>query len=329
MDQTQIDLTLEPTDNQRLAASCGTSDAHLKQIEQHFSVTISNRAHQFQLSGNKQDVELASQAVTQLYAQTEQLNANQTLTANDVHLTLCEISHQAQQHDELSHERKRQLTIETPRLKVAPRNSNQANYLDKINKLDINFSIGPAGTGKTFLAVAAAVQALDAGQVQRILLVRPAVEAGEALGFLPGDLSQKIDPYLRPLYDALHDMIGSSQVERLVERNTIEIAPLAYMRGRTINEAFMILDESQNSTKEQMKMCLTRLGYGSKVVVTGDTTQIDLPHNRTSGLVHAKDVLSNVPHIGFTEFESSDVVRHPLVQHIVEAYDKYDQNHHN
>ena len=214
--------------------------------------------------------------------------------------------------------------IKTPKLQAKPRGANQQKYVHNIRTHDINFGIGPAGTGKTWLAVACAVEALKDEQVKRILLVRPAVEAGEKLGFLPGDLAQKVDPYLRPLYDALYEMLGFEQVTRLIEKSVIEIAPLAFMRGRTLNNSFIILDESQNTTREQMKMFLTRIGFGSTAVITGDTTQVDLPRGQNSGLIHAASVLSKVPGIGFTRFEAKDVVRHPLVQRIVEAYDSFD-----
>jgi phosphate starvation-inducible protein PhoH and related proteins len=214
--------------------------------------------------------------------------------------------------------------ITTRKKTIKPRGKNQIGYVQAVRAHDINFGIGPAGTGKTYLAVACAVEALDQELVRRILLVRPAVEAGEKLGFLPGDLSQKIDPYLRPLYDALYEMIGFERVEKLIEKNIIEVAPLAYMRGRTLNESFIILDESQNTTTEQMKMFLTRVGFGSTVVVTGDVTQVDLPSRTTSGLRHVLNVLTDIEGISFTHFSSRDVVRHPLVQRIVEAYEKFE-----
>ena len=217
--------------------------------------------------------------------------------------------------------------IVTRKKSVKPRGKNQIGYVREVRANDINFGIGPAGTGKTYLAVACAVEALEQERIRRILLVRPAVEAGEKLGFLPGDLSQKIDPYLRPLYDALYEMLGFERVEKLIEKNIIEVAPLAYMRGRTLNDAFIILDESQNTTVEQMKMFLTRIGFGSTVVVTGDITQVDLPHKTKSGLRHILDVLVDVEGISFTHFTSKDVVRHPLVQRIVEAYDRYEASH--
>ena len=219
--------------------------------------------------------------------------------------------------------------IQTKRSTIKPRGVNQRNYVKNIHELDINFGIGPAGTGKTYLAVACAVHALEKDEVRRIVLVRPAVEAGEKLGFLPGDLAQKVDPYLRPLYDALYEMLGFEQVARLIDRNIIEVAPLAYMRGRTLNDAFIILDESQNTTQEQMKMFLTRIGFGAKAVITGDITQVDLPQGKKSGLMHAIKVLNNIKGIGFTHFKAQDVVRHSLVQKIVEAYDEFDQQNNN
>jgi len=243
------------------------------------------------------------------------------LTADIIHLSLQDSGVDALLNDEADGN---DFLITTRKKTIKPRGKNQIDYVQAVRAHDINFGVGPAGTGKTYLAVACAVEALDQELVRRILLVRPAVEAGEKLGFLPGDLSQKIDPYLRPLYDALYEMIGFERVEKLIEKNIIEVAPLAYMRGRTLNESFIILDESQNTTTEQMKMFLTRVGFGSTVVVTGDITQVDLPHRTTSGLRHVLDVLPHVDGISFTHFSSRDVVRHPLVQRIVEAYEKYE-----
>ena len=267
-------------------------------------------------------VDHATQIIQKLYRETH----NGTEIRNDlIHLLLqeadLEIAHVKESKEEGSH---KPIVLRTPKLIIKPRGPNQQKYVRTIQNHDINFGIGPAGTGKTYLAVACAVEALMRDDVQKILLVRPAVEAGEKLGFLPGDLAQKIDPYLRPLYDALHDMLGYEQVTKLQERNVIEIAPLAYMRGRTLSNAYVILDESQNTTPEQMKMFLTRIGFGSKAVVTGDVTQVDLPRGARSGLAHIMKILNNVEGIGFTQFANKDVVRHPLVQRIVDAYDEHD-----
>ncbi len=292
----------------RLSKLCGPFDGHLRQLEKDLSVEIRNRGHEFQLIGSNDAVELAATTLQRLYKSTR----TQTVEPEDVHLASREAAPQADDEDR---------RIRTRKGVVRPRNPSQRHYLDSILRHDLVFGIGPAGTGKTYLAVAAAVEALERDLVRRIILVRPAVEAGERLGFLPGDLAQKIDPYLRPLYDALYEMLGFERVAKLVERNVIEVAPLAYMRGRTLNESFIIMDEAQNATVIQMKMFLTRLGFGSTAVVTGDITQIDLPQPGHSGLKHACDVLGQVEGIGFTWFRSTDVVRHPLVQRIVDAYE--------
>lgn len=323
-----------PQDNARLSTLCGHCNVHLKQIENHLGISISQRGDTFQLSGQAQAIAQAKQALGALYEQTEH---SHPLTANDIHMVLCETAHKKApstgkkapppSKNTTTAKQRAQLSIRTPHITVTPRNANQIAYLQHMQSHDINFGLGPSGTGKTYLAVAAAVQALEKEEVKRIILVRPAVEAGEALGFLPGDLAQKINPYLRPLYDALHDMLGGTQVHRLVERDIIEIAPLAYMRGRTLNEAFIILDEGQNSTSEQMKMCLTRIGFGSRAVITGDVSQTDLPKHIPSGLAHAMNVLQGIDGIAFTQFASQDVVRHPLVQDIVNAYDAFEANH--
>ena len=311
-------VVLEPDDSIQLATLCGPFDAHLKQIENRLGITIRNRGNQFHISGEETLANAAGKLLSQLYREVRDGTA---ITAEMVHLFLQESGIE----DLLQSAPEDISIIETRKKSIKARGRNQKAYVQAIRDQDISFGIGPAGTGKTFLAVACAVEALENENVRRILLVRPAVEAGEKLGFLPGDLSQKIDPYLRPLYDALYELLGFDLVERLIEKNVIEVAPLAYMRGRTLNDSFIILDESQNTTAEQMKMFLTRIGFGSTVVVTGDITQIDLPHKTLSGLKHAVSVLSKVKGISFTHFNSKDVVRHPLVQRIVEAYTSADE----
>ena len=311
-------VKLEPNDSQQLANLCGPFDAHLRQIEKRLGITINNRGNAFHLIGESSIVRSAGELLQQLY---QEVKRGTHLTADMIHLSLQDSGVDALLSDEADGN---DFLITTRKKTIKPRGKNQIDYVQAVRAHDINFGVGPAGTGKTYLAVACAVEALDQELVRRILLVRPAVEAGEKLGFLPGDLSQKIDPYLRPLYDALYEMIGFERVEKLIEKNIIEVAPLAYMRGRTLNESFIILDESQNTTTEQMKMFLTRVGFGSTVVVTGDVTQVDLPHRTTSGLRHVLDVLPHVEGISFTHFSSRDVVRHPLVQRIVEAYEKYE-----
>lgn len=324
-------LKLEPADSSRLAKLCGQFDEHLRQIEDKLEVQIANRGNAFQLTGHPNQVSAASDVLSKLYKDTL---TNRYLTPDDVHLMLREslmnpeLSQSVQSaHQEAApaadHEAT-ELGIRTRKGMIKPRGENQKAYVREIMRNDINFGIGPAGTGKTYLAVACAVEALESEQVRRILLVRPAVEAGEKLGFLPGDLAEKINPYLRPLYDALYEMLGFERVAKFIDRQIIEVAPLAYMRGRTLNNSFIILDESQNTTKEQMKMFLTRIGFGSKAVITGDYTQIDLPRGTKSGLVHAMEVLKDVKGIGFSHFQSKDVVRHTLVQRIVEAYDQHE-----
>lgn len=315
-----LSLTLLPDDAQRLANLCGRLNEHIHLIESFLAVDIQQRGNEFQLSGVESAVNCGSQLLTTLYAATE---FESTLNPNEVHLALQETkdgSMEPASDDDDS------LLIKTPRHSIKPRSTHQQDYVRSIHKHDINFGVGPAGTGKTYLAVACAVEALAKEQVNRILLVRPAVEAGEKLGFLPGDLAQKIDPYLRPLYDALYEMLGFEKVSRLIEKNVIEVAPLAYMRGRTLNNSFIILDESQNTTTTQMKMFLTRIGFGSTAVITGDITQIDLPKGTRSGLIHVSKVLEGISEIGFTYFNAKDVVRHRLVQRIVEAYDEFDRN---
>ncbi|MGC3872455.1 PhoH family protein [Halomonas sp. GXIMD04776] len=303
----------------RLANLCGQRDEHLKLVESRLGVTLRNRGNTFQLAGPGVRVKAAANIIEHLYRETE----SGDLEPETVHLFLQESGIEALEEEEGGID-EGDVIIRTPRALVKPRGINQQSYVANIRKHDINFGIGPAGTGKTYLAVAAAVEALNQEEVRRILLVRPAVEAGEKLGFLPGDLAQKIDPYLRPLYDALYEMIGFEQVGKLIERQVIEIAPLAYMRGRTLNNAFIILDESQNTTREQMKMFLTRIGFGSTAVVTGDVTQVDLPRGQSSGLIQVLDVLKETSGIGVTHFAAKDVVRHPLVQRIIEAYDLFE-----
>ena len=318
--QASQQLTLEPADSRRLASLCGQFNDHIRQIEQRLDVVIANRGHQFTVSGGEQDVPSACALLAHLYQETDQ---DRDLSAEQVHLAL-----QPASLDSLTKAGGAgadAAVIRTKKGTVRPRGRNQQNYVRAVQSHDINFGIGPAGTGKTCLAVACAVEALLKDEIERILLVRPAVEAGEKLGFLPGDLSQKVDPYLRPLYDALYEMLGFETVEKLIERNVIEVAPLAYMRGRTLNGAFVILDESQNTTREQMKMFLTRIGFGSTAVINGDPSQIDLPRGQASGLRHCLSVLDGVKGISFTFFGAKDVVRHPLVQRIVEAYERSEQ----
>ena len=311
-------FTLDSFEAARFANLCGQYDEHIHLIEQRLNITIRNRAEQFELLGPREQTRAAEQLLRRLYRETK----NTDLTPETVHLFLQESS--MQELSSPSSTKSSAISLRTRKGAIRPRGENQQDYVKSILAHDINFGIGPAGTGKTFLAVACAVDALERELVQRILLVRPAVEAGEKLGFLPGDLSQKIDPYLRPLYDALYEMLGFEHVTRLIEKQVIEVAPLAYMRGRTLSNSFIILDESQNTTTEQMKMFLTRIGFGSTAVITGDITQVDLPRGTASGLIHVTKVLHDVPGIGFTFFKSSDVVRHPLVQRIVEAYESHD-----
>lgn len=310
-------LTLLPDNAQRLASLCGRLNEHIHQIEESLGIKIQQRGNVFLLTGTPEAIGHGTRLLEGLYLNTDLSNP---LSPRQVHLALREIY--AGSDDPSDHD---PLLIRTPRSSVKPRGHHQQQYVKSIREHDINFGIGPAGTGKTFLAVACAVEALVQEKVGRVLLVRPAVEAGEKLGFLPGDLAQKIDPYLRPLYDALYEMLGFEKVARLIEKNVIEVAPLAYMRGRTLNNSFIILDESQNTTASQMKMFLTRIGFGSTAVITGDVTQIDLPKGTRSGLVHVSKILTGIDEISFTWFDSRDVVRHRLVQKIVEAYDSYDQ----
>ena len=314
-----IDISLLPADNDRLADLCGQFDSHLRQLEQRLGVEINNRGNQFRVIGNTENVRSAAKVLEELYRETE----NGGLTPENIHLSLSGVD--ARQQAVTEARGTAAVLIKTPGGTIMPRGENQQHYLRNILDHDLNFGIGPAGTGKTYLAVACAVHALEQEQVSRLVLVRPAVEAGERLGFLPGDMTQKVDPYLRPLYDALYEMLGIERVAKLIERNIIEVAPLAFMRGRSLNDAFIILDEAQNTTVEQMKMFLTRIGFGSTAVVTGDITQIDLPRHVQSGLRQVTDVLRSQQDISFTFFSSRDVVRHPLVQQIINAYDAYDR----
>ena len=313
-----LDFTLEPADNERLANLCGQFDEHLRQIESRLGVEVNNRGNLFRVIGEERSVRAAGEVLKGLY----RASVEGPLNPARVHLFLQESGVDALLEPADAPE---EVVVRTKRGLIKGRGPNQQRYLHNVLNHDINFGVGPAGTGKTYLAVATAVDALERDQVRRLVLVRPAVEAGEKLGFLPGDLAQKVDPYLRPLYDALYEMLGFENVARLMERNVIEVAPLAYMRGRTLNESFIILDEAQNTTVEQMKMFLTRIGFGSTAVVTGDVTQVDLPRNQTSGLRHVLEVLKDVEGISFTFFNARDVVRHPLVQRIVRAYEEHEK----
>jgi phosphate starvation-inducible protein PhoH and related proteins len=316
------EIYLLPADNDRLANLCGQLNIHLRHIEARLQVNIANRGNQFKVTGQEAAVKAACAVIQKLFdsTKTEQLSSEQ------VHLAMQDAS-----VDELLAEPElpapQIITIRTKFGMIKGRGVNQQDYLRKITTHDINFGVGPAGTGKTYLAVACAVEALLHEKVRKIVLVRPAVEAGEKLGFLPGDMAQKVDPYLRPLYDALYEMLGFERVEKMIEKGMIEVAPLAFMRGRTLNDSFIILDEAQNTTLEQIKMFLTRVGFGSTAVITGDITQIDLPSEKMSGLRHVLDVLKDVEGISFTFFGVRDVIRHPLVQRIVSAYETYEKNH--
>jgi len=322
MQETQTalkNISLKPSNANRIALFVGELNGNLKLIEKSFSVKIFHKGDEVKITGKEKDIKHASDAILDLYNLTKK---NIELSKEAVHLTI-------QSHLNLSLSKKEEIIdpeiqIKTPKKIIRPRGSNQQAYINKINKYEINFGIGDAGTGKTYLAVAKAVEALLSDKVQRIVLIRPAVEAGEKLGFLPGDLSQKVDPYLRPLYDGLYEMLGMEKTSKLIEKEVIEVAPLAYLRGRTLNNAFIIMDESQNTTVEQMKMVLTRIGFGSKAVINGDLTQVDLPKHITSGLNHVIQVLNNTDGIGITEFSSKDVIRHPIVRKIIDAYKKFE-----
>ena len=314
-----IDVSFTPVDNQRLANLCGPLDRHLRQVETTLKVTITRRGENFQIDGSADNVAKAEKVLNALYQ-----SATRELHVEDVQLHLIEAS--VVMPD--GAEKLQAPILLTRRGDLRGRTPRQIQYLNNIQAHDITFGVGPAGTGKTYLAVACAVDALQRDKVKRLVLVRPAVEAGEKLGFLPGDFAQKVDPYLRPLYDALYDLMGFEKVDKLFERGTIEIAPLAYMRGRTLNHSFIILDEAQNTTPEQMKMFLTRIGFGTKAVITGDVTQIDLARGQKSGLIDARNVLQDIEAISFTIFQSEDVVRHPIVQAIVNAYERHAKGSH-
>jgi len=308
---------LAPADNMRLSELCGPLDEHLHQIEARLGVEVRRRGNRFQIIGSPVAALRAEGVLQDLYARAQR----EPVDSERVHIALQELDMDANEAEADAGEPAGELQVRTSRGAVRARGANQTEYLNNIRAHDLTFGIGPAGTGKTYLAVACAVEALQSERVRRIVLVRPAVEAGERLGFLPGDLSQKVDPYLRPMYDALYEMLGFERVAKSIERNVIEVAPLAFMRGRSLNDSFVILDEAQNTTNEQMKMFLTRIGFGSKAVVTGDITQVDLPNSKQSGLRTVIDILRGVRGIAFTMFSSRDVVRHPLVQRIVQAYE--------
>jgi len=316
------EICLAPADSNRLSNFCGQFNAHLRQIESRLQVEIANRGNQFKVTGLDSSVKAACAVMQKLFESTEK----EHLTSELVHLAMQDSSIEELLDDPVTSPQPN-VSIKTKCGMIRGRGINQQEYLRKIVTYDINFGVGPAGTGKTYLAVACAIEALQSEKVRKIILVRPAVEAGEKLGFLPGDMAQKVDPYLRPLYDALYDMLGFERVEKMIDKGIIEVAPLAFMRGRTLNDAFIILDEAQNTTIEQIKMFLTRVGFGSTAVVTGDVTQIDLPSEKMSGLRHVLEVLKNVEGISFTFFNARDVVRHPLVQRIVCAYEAYEKTH--
>jgi phosphate starvation-inducible protein PhoH and related proteins len=315
------DIVLEPADNSRLANLCGPMDKNLRHIERRLGVEINNRGNIFRIIGISKSVDLTENLLKSLY----EMSATEVLSPEKVHLHIQDMAVDR----EVAEDGDTDTNIKTKRGIIRGRSPNQRSYLRSIFDHDISFGIGPAGTGKTYLAVACAVAALEQDRARRIVLVRPAVEAGENLGFLPGDLIQKVDPYLRPLYDALYEMLGFEQVAKYIERNVIEVAPLAFMRGRTLNESFVILDEAQNTTVEQMKMFLTRIGFGSTAVITGDITQTDLPRGKDSGLRQVIDVLKEEADISFTFFTSKDIVRHPLVAKILNAYEKHEQGNQN
>src|SRR5258706_2487534 len=335
MKSPSLEFSLTPVDNRKLATLCGSLDANLRQIEATLEVSIARRGEKFSISGEREKIDLAAKALNKFYAR-----ASRSLSLEEIQLGLLELSRQRASADAAGARPARtqnqaaedpenapdNFALHTRRPDLRARTDRQAQYIRQMQTNDITFGVGPAGTGKTYLAVACAVDAFERDQVKRILLTRPTVEAGERLGFLPGDLSQKVDPYLRPPYDALYDLLGFDKVQRMFDRTQIEIAPLAFMRGRTLNHSFIILDEAQNTTPEQMKMFLTRIGFGSKAVITGDVTHVDLRHGTPSGLIDARNVLHGIRDIGFTIFQANDVVRHPLVQSIVTAYEAHNRN---
>jgi len=315
-----LKFNLDPDDQDRVNRLCGPTNSTLKQIEEALKIKISNRGSKFKVKGNTQNTLAAEIVLKGLY---QRLEKKIDVPPEEIHLYLREVMNQNSSTVISGVTSDEKFTLKTPKTLVSPKGKNQQQYLDVLSKKELVFGIGPAGTGKTYLAVASAVNELITGRVEKVVLTRPAVEAGEKLGFLPGDVSQKVDPYLRPLYDALFQTLGFKETNKYIENNVIEIAPLAFMRGRTLNKSFIILDEAQNTTQEQMKMFLTRFGYGSKVIVTGDLTQIDLPKDVKSGLIHALDILSKLEDVGLVRFSSKDVARHALVQKIVEAYENF------
>lgn len=315
-------ITLTPLNNEHLNKLCGPFDEHLHLIERQLGVEINNRGNHFEIIGIPLSVDKTIQILQKIYKEVR----HKEITKQDIQLSLKSIDQEYEHTKEATKKKLVESALHLKNITIRPRTRNQRHYLKAMQDFDINFGIGPSGTGKTFLAVARAIAALEKEQVSRIVLVRPAVEAGESLGFLPGDLAQKVDPYLRPLYDALYEMMGVPKITRLIEKGVIEIAPLAYMRGRTLNDSFIILDEGQNTTSDQMRMFLTRIGFGSKAVITGDITQVDLPKNVLSGLRHVITLLKDIDAIRITFFTAEDVVRHPLVQRIIEAYEKQDSN---
>ena len=317
-----LKFQLVPDDQERINRLCGPTNSTLRQIEESLKIKISNRGSQFKVKGDNQGTIAAEIVLKGIYKRLEKKNID--IPPEEIHLYLREVMNNNSSIKDGNHSSEENITLKTPKSLVSTKGDNQKKYLDVISKKELIFGIGPAGTGKTYLAVAAAVNELVTGRVEKVVVTRPAVEAGEKLGFLPGDVSQKVDPYLRPLYDALFQTLGFKETYKLIEDNVIEIAPLAFMRGRTLNKSFIILDEAQNTTQAQMKMFLTRFGYGSKVVVTGDLTQIDLPKDLSSGLIHALDILGEIEDVGLVRFTSKDVARHSLVEKIVEAYEKFE-----
>ncbi len=315
--ENNLKFELLPLDQERINRLSGPTNSTYKQIEKELDIKIINRGGNFKIQGSKGNIKAGHDILVKLY---KRLGDKDVLNPEEIHLFLREVMNKNNKTKELDLGR---TSIKTPKVTVLPKGKNQEKYLKTIKESTLTFCVGPAGTGKTYLAVALAVEQLRSGEVEKIVVTRPAVEAGEKLGFLPGDLSQKVDPYLRPLYDALFETLGIKETNNLIEGSIIEIAPLAFMRGRTLSNAFIILDEGQNTTREQMKMFLTRFGYGSRVVVTGDLTQVDLPRDSSSGLLHALEVLKTIKEVGFLEFNSRDVIRNSLVQKIVEAYDRY------